>query len=67
MSVVPCPDCEGTGEGSEEEGCQAYWKAIARWEGEVKAYHAHVKIKEEAIAKLTEEEIKILKDWWFDA
>ena len=59
---VPCTACGGTGKGTKEACHKAYHEAIAGFHKEAQAYNALVNARQEALKKLTREEIQALQE-----
>src|SRR5271166_1261865 len=60
--TIACTACGGSGESTQEACRKAYKDAIARFHAEAHDYKALVKIRQEALASLTKEQVQALKE-----
>lgn len=60
--TLECKGCKGSGESDRKTCFAAYSQILNKWHVEIALFQAHVKRRLNALAKLTEDEIKALNE-----
>ena len=59
---IDCPACRGSGKGTQEACHQAYRKSVEAYRQEKDEYDRLVRLRREALQRLTKEEIQALRE-----